>query len=83
MLTDLRDRFTELGHRYEPEDSAFHIKKMKTVEEVSELEESLHEEDAKQLLVGQLGGFFPVFMIIVLSRIIILGYLDSLNPGHY
>ena len=51
-FAELKDLITSLGKTYEPEDSDFFIKQVKTIEEFDELEESLADPDTRKMMVG-------------------------------
>ena len=52
LLTELRERLQDVGQKYEPEDSTFHIDRTTTEQEFLEFEDSLKDFDNVKLLVS-------------------------------
>jgi hypothetical protein len=49
---EIRDSLKQVGKRCEPDNSDFHLEKANTLEELTEIERSLSDEETRKLMVS-------------------------------
>ena len=51
MLTEIRDGLQQVGKKFEPTESDFHLEQLRTIEELRTMEVNLQDEEKKKILV--------------------------------
>jgi len=52
LLSEVNETLKSFGKRYEPVDSSFHVNRVQSLEELSELEETLRDDEKRSAMVS-------------------------------
>jgi hypothetical protein len=53
LLTEIRDGLQQVGNKFEPADSDFHLERMGNMEEFWEMEDVLRDEEKRKMVVSE------------------------------